>query len=134
MKLSEFNMIHRDGEETIFHNTKSGAVIGLDEDYMGKLTRVLEGESRGAEDLLEEMSRTGMLVPDDCDERRELLLESGIARFSSDHLGLTIAPTLACNFRCPYCYEKGQRKTVMSDETAGRVIASGLLESHGYCA
>ena len=126
MKLSEFNMIHRDGEETIFHNTKSGAVIGLDADYMRKLEHVLAGESEGAEDLLDEMGRAGMLVPDDCDERRELLLGSRIARFSSDHLGLTIAPTLACNFRCPYCYEKGQRKTVMSDETAGRIEARAL--------
>lgn len=50
-----------------------------------------------------------MLVEDDKDEFAELLIRNKIERFADSNLTLTIAPTMACNFCCPYCYEKGER-------------------------
>ena len=43
-------------------------------------------------------------------------------RFNTNHLTLTIAPTLKCNFNCVYCYEDGYRYTTMDKETQDAVI------------
>lgn len=64
-----------------------------------------------------------MLVKDDRDEYAEMLIASRMARFSTDSMSLTIAPTLGCNFCCPYCYEKGQEHTTMNDGVANNLVA-----------
>lgn len=74
-------------------------------------------------ELAEELVKGGMLVEDDCDEYETLLLKSRIARFSNSFLALTIAPTTACNFACPYCYEKGQAYATMSDDVEERLCS-----------
>jgi len=61
-------------------------------------------------------------------EEQRLLLARHYERharcFDGSHLGLTICPTLKCNFRCPYCFEHDQRDgATMSPETIERLIA-----------
>jgi len=46
-----------------------------------------------------------MLIPDDFDELDYMRNEHNESRFSAKKLGLTIAPTIDCNFACVYCYE-----------------------------
>ena len=44
-------------------------------------------------------------------------------KYRNDHLSLTIAPTLDCNFRCIYCYEKNSVKhSSMSEMTQNKLI------------
>ena len=43
---------------------------------------------------------------------------------------LTIAPTLACNMDCPYCYEK-EKTGVMSQEILDNII-NFTLQWKGY--
>ena len=45
------------------------------------------------------------IVDDDLDELVELSTKRNFQKYSIDSLGLTIAPTLLCNFKCIYCYE-----------------------------
>lgn len=44
-------------------------------------------------------------------------------RFNSSVLGLTIAPTLSCNFACTYCFEQNRQAVHMDDETEDLLIA-----------
>ncbi len=37
--------------------------------------------------------------------------------FDTSNLGLAVAPTTACNFICPYCYEEGKKNIYMSEKT-----------------
>ncbi len=52
------------------------------------------------------MIDNGFLVEDDCDELLLLEQESQLERNTETTLSLTIAPTLACNFGCDYCFEQ----------------------------
>ena len=42
--------------------------------------------------------------------------------FNNSFLSLTIAPTSACNFSCPYCFEKGIEHKTMTDEIIEQTI------------
>mgnify|MGYP003181749010 FL=1 len=115
MKMSRFNVTHGDDDTTLIMNARGGGILYLNREYTEKYHRVLQGDYAGADDLIHELKRGGMLVDDDRDEYAELRLQSRAARFSNTSLGLTVAPTMACNFCCPYCYEKGQEYTTMSE-------------------
>ena len=43
--------------------------------------------------------------------------------YQENTLNLTIAPTSACNFSCPYCYEKGINPKTMTDEVIENLIS-----------
>jgi len=69
--------------------------------------------------LAKKWRKAGFLVAGD--ELTELKLFSCASSGSHQKLGLTIAPTLACNFRCPYCFET-HTPTVMSKEIQDKVV------------
>ncbi|MBQ7943895.1 MAG: radical SAM protein [Lachnospiraceae bacterium] len=63
-----------------------------------------------------------MAVESDVDETRVVLVQSNLARYGSNMAAFTIAPTLECNFRCPYCYEVGKRYNTMTEEVIENTI------------
>ena len=60
--------------------------------------------------------KKGFLIQDSYDELKVLRYYSSYYKYDRDALSLTIAPTLACNFQCPYCYEKENTLKNMTDE------------------
>lgn len=63
--------------------------------------------------------RGGFLVS--YDELRHMRTQAYMASGWGRVLGLTICPTMACNFACPYCFEE-QRSGRMSKETEENVV------------
>lgn len=63
-----------------------------------------------------------MLIDANFDEGKFISRKYDDNRFSDRVLGLTIAPTLDCNFRCIYCYED-KRPGRMSHEIEDAIIA-----------
>ena len=61
------------------------------------------------------MKENGFLVDVDFDEYASLRFLGNVSRFRGG-FSLTIAPTLACNMACPYCFEK-KRNVRMNAET-----------------
>ena len=55
--------------------------------------------------LFNELCKGLFLVDDDFDELAYIRCRYQQERFGSAQFGLVIAPTLACNFRCHYCFE-----------------------------
>ena len=61
------------------------------------------------------------------EEQKMLYLTSALA---TTRLGLTIAPTISCNLRCPYCFEESKPGGSMSDETIDTLIE--FIKSHEF--
>lgn len=117
MKLSEFNYECPNDDGALIINVRSGGILSLNKDYYRSYKKLAAEGTCEALDLVDELQRGGMLLADDRNERAELLLQSRAARFANTSLSLTIAPTMGCNFCCPYCYERGQAHMSMEDST-----------------
>lgn len=79
-------------------------------DILGNPNVVRSGKH---ERLKKKLIEGSFLIDRDLDEVELLKLRNKIGRFSTEYLGLTIIPTLACNFDCTYCYEKDSRSESM---------------------
>lgn len=117
MKPSRYNTIldlPRSGVRLAF-NARTLALVELRGEDVAIAEAILTdgGVEAGAESaaVRETLVGGGFLIDDDRDELAELEHRNRSARFGNrDHLGLTIAPTLTCNFRCVYCYETHPRQ------------------------
>lgn len=107
-KLSRYNEhFQRDGD-TYLWNTLSGAFIRLQEDAILYIEH-FNGEfdnSKYFETLLE----NGCIVSGGLDELGMVLMDEKMTMLNRDveAVHYTIAPGLACNYNCPYCFEKNR--------------------------
>ncbi|NOZ13415.1 MAG: radical SAM protein [Acidobacteria bacterium] len=119
-KLSRYNHFFQMADTLrIVYNARTGAVVRLDS-RSWKLVR--DGKCRELDpEVSAVMREQGVLVPGETDELALAMEKYRRLRSARNKLMLTIAPTLDCNFACPYCYENRLAGT-MSKETATRLI------------
>lgn len=130
---SRFNFIYsRNPNENVVYNTFSKALIVLDDDELHQMQTPSSFEEEQRAALLE----NGILVSDGEDELAFLKYFHYKTKFGKEALFLTIAPTLDCNFGCPYCYEN-RRKGKMSPEVQDKLllyiqdlVAGGIKSVH----
>ena len=123
IKLSRYNFqFFHDGNYYLY-NSFSNALV----DAPQEIARLVSGEedtvdifSTLSKELLLPLIRGGFLVEASKNELAQLKVRNRIGRFANRELGLTIAPTLDCNFRCSYCFE-GHDRSTMSAETVDAV-------------
>lgn len=72
--------------------------------------------------LRTKLLKGGFVVPCTFDEVANALQTLTKARGASSSVGFTIAPTMACNFACPYCFEPKGTIEMMSRETADALL------------
>ncbi len=87
------------------------------------------------QNLFNELVEAKFIVTDDNILLNNLKIKSYMQRFDNKRLSLTIAPTLYCNFNCPYCFEQNRQNISMSDDTEDRLIEliknySGITNLH----
>lgn len=120
MKQSEFNIVKSSGDTTYVYNTYTGGVIALNKHYSSLLDN--QSEWNQDEEFLNNMTKGGFIIEDSIDERDAIRRFSEMSRNDDSRYSFTIAPTLACNFRCPYCYEEGHRYNTMDNECIAKTI------------
>lgn len=110
MKQSQFNYIYKKDEMYIAYNTFSKAIITLSSNELEILQKIASNNTEGINhEFLDELFKQGFIVEDDYDEIAFLRYFHYKTKFSNEQLSLTIAPTLDCNFACPYCYENARK-------------------------
>ena len=124
MKLSRYNFLKQYDDATIFFNAATCALAVVDENFL----RVVDDVKNNSYDeknydaqLISDMKASGCLIEDDVDELERLEFYRNLAKYDMTNFGLTIAPTLDCNFRCKYCFET-HPKGKMSSETQAALI------------
>ncbi|WP_051226675.1 radical SAM/SPASM domain-containing protein [Butyrivibrio sp. MC2013] len=133
MKTSFYNFFYDlDGANYIAYNSMSNSLALMShEEYDDYLLFEHDNTMYIDEGLLDQLRHGGFIIEDDVDELsiiRHSMLQS---RYSSSHLGLTIAPTADCNFRCIYCYEKDKYSSCMMDrKTIESIINFVLLKAN----
>lgn len=119
MKQSQYNIaIKNKNGNYLVYNTFTTSMIELDEDFYARFEEAdLNGEEKA------ELYEMGFLVQDGEDELlRQQLIRTEISYQDYGKVaGLFIAPTMACNARCPYCYEAGVQHKTMDRKTVEAV-------------
>lgn len=115
-KKSRYNHFQRWNDDYyIAYNSRSGAVALMDpenyETYHSVIGKLENGGSEMNENeaaLLKQLQYGSFVCPDDFDECGVLEFAHNINRYGASDLGLVIAPTMACNMACKYCYEENK--------------------------
>ena len=128
LKPSSYNYVTTlaDGT-TLFFNFYTLALIVLDASESVSARDLLanpgQPQTQNNASELEQLFRgKGFLIDSRIDEIDLLKNAHFTSRVQQNKLGLTIAPTINCNFRCTYCYEE-RKKEVMRPEVEEALIA-----------
>ncbi|WP_101773314.1 radical SAM/SPASM domain-containing protein [Peptostreptococcus faecalis] len=121
MKLSRFNIEYKVDEGLIIYNSLSSGILLLEEKDILEYNKLKENKCYSKE-LKKELLKGNMLVDNDINEHEYIKFISTSNRYNDRGLGLTIAPTLACNFVCHYCYEKGVEFKTMNKDTIESLV------------
>ena len=120
---SVYNVSKRFEDGTlIVLNTASEAVAVLDCAEADAYESLPDSIDRSSE-LVESLISLGMLVRTDEDERFKFrVFRNRYAYADDDCVNVTIYPTQDCNARCFYCFEGGEQRITMSEDTADKVV------------
>lgn len=127
MKASYYNvLVEREGEDTAFdeaallYNTRTMSLAALDDEELAayKSIESLDRENEVCAALAEQ----GFVLDDPEAEANLLRYEFEKYRFDDHVLELYLAPTLSCNFNCPYCFER-KRPGRMSEKVQDAVLS-----------
>lgn len=131
MKVSKYNFILKEDDGAIIaFNGISSALCIFDDRSYELYKKLASEEEKDKVDLTDPeiasfvkgMRRNGYFLADEIDEVQGI---RGIIKniVSNDNvLGLTIAPTMDCNFNCPYCYEEGKNPGAMTRQTEQSIL------------
>ena len=117
-KSSSYNFIFPLSEKlgsALLYNSRSNALLRISgevSDLMHNMVKKHSGVETLSKELVEELRAGGFLVDRGLDELNVLKVMDRRVRFNTSRYSITIAPTLACNFKCPYCYQNNQSKTM----------------------
>lgn len=114
MITSKFNIVTPSWmpDSIILYNSFTGSNISLsNKDYIiiKKLFNLFPKQLSKIElnnDLIQKLINGGFIIKDDYNENAEILSRYFSVSHRSSGLSLTISPTVACNLRCGYCFEK----------------------------
>lgn len=109
LKSSKYNItICESAEDIVIYNCNSGKVVRMPIVAYKKLNDVAFQQKNN--DFFDYLCKFGIVVPFDMDEYNCLRIKERLIcdNFDCQELDITLAPTLKCNMRCSYCFEKGK--------------------------
>ncbi len=116
LEKSYYNVVKTIKEKTWVYNTLSSSFICLDTEEWDQLPQADEA-------TISQLIKMGIMVESHEEEYLKYKYYCGSKMFDNRSLSLTIAPTMMCNFDCPYCFEgKNKNLPPMSDEVIDHLV------------
>lgn len=107
----------------LLYNSLSNAFLQIPEESIEMIENIKNNPEVANEYTeIEFLKKNKILVENDMDELAVLKTSESINRYTSNSLGLTIAPTLGCNFRCSYCFEPNKQGTRMNTDVQKAIV------------
>lgn len=106
MKISRYNTIKKYKNQILVYNsyTKASIFLTLDSDTLA--FENIEGFNKLEMNFQKLLLENGFVLENSKDELSELKYIFEKSYFDNDFLNIVLVPSLACNFKCPYCFEK----------------------------
>ena len=113
----------KDGRRLVYNSLTQAMAVWEAEDVRA-YDQILAGEEGFDRKRYKDLLHGGFIVSEAVDELKLLEEQYAKARFNTQNVVLTIAPTMACNFACDYCFQ-GQDKPhqTMTPEVQDAIIA-----------
>lgn len=127
MIVSKYVLIFEKNNTYLLFNSKNRSFLELTKELYEELLAFRDGRSSlilEEAELVEQLTDLGVLTTKEEDQAflDEIILRHNILYYSKDLMSITLAPTIACNLRCPYCFEKSKPKGIISKETCDKVV------------
>ncbi len=126
--LYNFLFPFTDGKEgdMVVYNGRTTSLSIMDKEHYKIFTDLInDGVPIADKEFEQQLVKCGCIVQKNVDEVKMLRLRLNQIRYNANHLTLTIAPTMNCNFRCVYCYETknlAQTSSMMSEDVQRAIV------------
>ena len=132
LKFSRYNQKVELSGKLFLYNALTGGYASVDEEYRDNFDKCdfkkLDSMKELAElpnAIINQLMEGGFIIPKNFDEFNVIKSMHYRGRFGTNKaLTMTLIPTMNCNFRCPYCYEKDKKYPVkkMTTEVMDAII------------
>lgn len=119
-KTSKYNYFIDYKSRKLLFNGISGAAFHMSIEESQKLITLMENIDQFAQNYpndFDRLKKMGYIIENDFDEIAYLKFKNRQATLMNKAYQLTINPTLECNFRCWYCYEKHPKGHITQSTT-----------------
>lgn len=125
-RFSKFVSVLNKNKKNYLFNSLTGGLLQIDSNSASQINadRDLFLIKNKKSEIVEYLANNKYLASehDDRDALNQLRYIHLRKAFQSQRLSLVIAPTLFCNFKCPYCYEKDLPNIKMTDDIQKQII------------
>lgn len=121
IKPSQYNFIFtlsNSMNSILLYNSRTNALLRISGETADNIRSVISNSKNVGilnEILINELEIGGFLVNQELDEIKSLKIADRRAKFNTSKFTMTIAPTLSCNFNCPYCYQTHTNQTMTKE-------------------
>lgn len=124
MIWSRYTYLFSKENRFFIYNSLSNCLAEIDEVVFNLVKEGIKTQQVETKDieLSEQLCKMKVLVDNDDDEINKIKYINRLRRQNNRRLILTINPTLACNFNCPYCFESEHPNIYMTDEVEEQIV------------
>lgn len=120
---SRYTYFFKSKDKHFLYNSLSNSLAELGQEDYELLNKMKDNHlSLTDKELEKQLRKLKVIVDNDKDEINKIKYLNLLNRNENRKLILTINPTLACNFNCPYCFENEHSNIYMHDLVEEKII------------
>ena len=113
--LSRYNWNIRENDYNYIYNAISGCIIKISDTMAEAIKNNTFNANMCNQKLLEILLKNHIIFPTESDEINYLKYKYLKNKYDDSFLSMVMLPSLKCNLRCHYCYEKFKDKTISKE-------------------